>query len=162
MNTEELSQKITNMEAELASMKALVNKPKPVVNYWQPDLNKSESYYYVNQIGNVSTDWANDDSIKRYRIFKTEDEAEKYAEYIKAEETLRKAIAEANKGWVPNWSDTKETKYLIIYDYKRFLLHIEPYYNSKSSPDFMYIINFYNATVLLNSYSKEFKTYLSY
>lgn len=162
MNTQELNQKIANMEAELASMKALVNKPKLVVNYWQPDLNKGERYYCVNQIGNVKTEWANDASIKRYRIFKTEAEAQKYAEYIKAEETLRKAIAEANEGWLPDWSDIEETKYLIMYDYKTLKLKIEAYCNSKSSPDFMYIKNFYKATILQNIYSKELKTYLSY
>ena len=164
MNTTELNQKIANMEAELASMKALVNKPKTVVNYWQPDVSKSEEYYYVNYLGDVESLYAIDTSIKRYRVFKTEAEAGKYAEYIKAEETLRKAIAEANEGWLPNWSDTKETKYLVMYknSYKQQNLAVEPYCYSKISPNFMYIRDFYIALELVKKYEKEFVTYLSY
>lgn len=160
MNTEELNQKIANMEDELASMKALVNKPKPVINYWQPDVSKNERYYHVNYLGGVRFHFANDTSIKRYRVFKTEDEAEKYAKYTKAEETLRKAIAEANNGWLPNWTSSLEVKYLIVLDNSS--LKVYSYGQIKHLPNYIYLNSSKKAKDIINTYEKELRTYLSY
>lgn len=157
----ELNQKIASMEAELASMKALVNKPKPVVNYWQPDVSKNELYYYVNYLGDVESLRASDTSLKRYRVFKTEAEAEKYAEYIKAEETLRRVIAEANEGWLPNWDNKCQDKYGINLEDATTLI-VQSNTRQKHRQTFMYIKSFKLAKYLMEKYEKEFITYLSY
>lgn len=161
MNTNELNQKITNMEAELAEMKTLLNKQTQEINYWQPDVGNFEKYFYVNQIGDIKHNYANATEIKRYRVFKTEEEAKRYAEYIKAEETLRKAIAEANEGWVPNW-DTYEVKYVIGAGFKIKYIKVLTYIEDKLFPNFMYIKSKELAETLMKEYKEEFLTYLSY
>lgn len=161
MNTNELNKKIVSIEAELAEMKALLNKPVQAINYWQPDVVNFEKYFYVNQIGDIKHDCANDNSIKRYRIFKTEEEAKRYAKYIKAEETLRKAIAEANEGWVPNW-DTYELKCVIGAGFKTKYIKVLTYKEDKLFPNFMYIKSKELAETLMKEYKEEFLTYLFY
>ena len=108
---QQLETKISNMERELAEMKKILAVPEPVLTYWTPNTDNYEKYFFVNQIGNIKNDCANDRLISRYRVFKTEAEAFKYAEYIKAEETLKKAIAEANEGWLPDFSNSKQDKF---------------------------------------------------
>lgn len=162
MNTEQLNQKIENMEAELASMKALVNKPKPVINYWQPKPNKL--YWYVNEYNNIKcstttpSEWMENG---HFRVFKTETEAQKYAEYIKAEETLRKAIAQANEGWIPNWSPDSST-YVVGIVQRTDSIEVLAYREAKLSPSFMYIKSIKIANNLIKLYEKEFRTYLQY
>ena len=162
MNTEQLNQKIANMEAELASMKALVNKPKPVINYWQPKPNKL--YWYVNEYNNIKcnttppSEWMENG---HFRVFKTETEAQKYAEYIKAEETLRKAIAQANEGWVPDWS-YGSYKYVVGTTQKTGRIKVLTYGEDKLFPNFMYIKSSSIASNLITLYEKEFRTYLQY
>ena len=160
MNTNELNQKISNMEAELAEMKALLNEPMQAINYWQPSAKDTEKYFYVNHIGQIRHDYANSTTTKRYRVFKTEAEAKEYAEYIKAEETLRKAIAEANNGWLPNWTSSLEVKYLIVLD--KSSLKVYSYGQIKHLPNYIYLNSSKKATDIINTYEKELRTYLSY
>ena len=97
---------------------------------------------------------------KIYRPFKTKEEANRYAEYRKAEEILREAIANANEGWIPDWEDDDEIKYFIyIYNNTLFCDSIKylKYLNS-----FMYIKSVDIAKKLMEKYRKEFITYLSY
>ena len=151
------------MKAKLAEMEALLNQPVQTINYWQPKDNGS--YYYVSYLGEVTYDnyarkYQTDKT--RYRVFKTKIETQKYADYIKAEETLRKAIAEANQGWLPDWSSNQAPKnyvYLCTFTDK---LIIETGTSHKILPTFIYIKSIKLATYLVNTYRKEFITYLSY
>ena len=158
MNKEQLQQQINDMKAKLAEMESLLNQP--TINYWQPEC--KESYYYVNHARRVLKDCARDLNLSRYRVFRTHDEAQHYADYIKAEETLRKAIAEANQGWLPNWNTHIEDKWCI--ELKAGLSDLKEICNKsyKCFPSFMYIKSGKLATYLMNTYRKEFITYLSY
>ena len=160
MNNKQLQQQIDNMKAELAEMEALLNQP--AINYWQPSVLSLDKYYYISTLGTIRTDTANDSDISRYRVFKTETEASHYLEYIKAEETLRKAIAEANQGWLPNWNTHIEDKWCI--ELKAGLSDLKETCNKsyKCFPYFMYIKSGKLATYLMSTYRKEFITYLSY
>ena len=162
MNTNELNQKISNMEAELAEMKALLNKPVQAINYWQPN-ETTPDYWHVSPTRTVlcSSLSPKNDKSPRYRVFKSAEEAEKYAEYIKAEETLRKAIAEANEGWVPNW-DTYELKCVIVAGFKTKYIKVLTFIEDKLFPNFMYIKSKELAESLMKEYKDEFLTYLSY
>ena len=162
MNTNELNQKIASIEAELAEMKALLNKPVQAINYWQPNETTTD-YWHVSPTGTVLCSSLNpkNDKSPRYRVFKTAEEAEKYAEYIKAEETIRKAIAEANEGWVPNW-DTYELKCVIGAGFKTKYIKVLTYIEDKLFPNFMYIKSKELAETLMKEYKEEFLTYLSY
>lgn len=146
------------MEAELASMKALVNKPKSVINYWQPT--KLERFFYLHHTNQVHTALNHYKEDTKYRIFKTKAEAQKYAEYVKAEETLRKAIAEANKGWLPDWTSSLEAKLLIVLDDNKLTVNL--YSKFKQLPSYMYLNSNEKAKDIINTYEKELRTYLSY
>ena len=111
---------------------------------------------------NNTTDTANNPGISRYRVFKTEAEASYYLEYIKAEETLRKAIAEANQGWMPDWNTHIEDKWCITIEAGLSKLSETCVKSFKHHPTFMYIRSGKLATYLMNKYRKEFITYLSY
>ena len=160
MNNEQLQQQINDMKDKLAEMEALLDPP--VINYWQPSVLSLDKYYYISPLGTIRTDTANDSCISRYRVFKTETEASHYLEYIKAEETLRKAIAEANKGWLPDWSTHIEDKWCI--ELKAGLSDLKETCNKsyKCFPSFMYIKSGKISTYLMNTYRKEFITYLFY
>lgn len=159
MNKEQLQQKVANMEAELASMKELLNKPEPTINYWQPK--EGECFYYINPFGEL--DYYYGSSIyTAYRVFKTKSEAQKYADYIKAEETLRRVIAEANEGWLPDWNNSNESKCYICFKTNEDKLSTDWVKFTKNKPSFMYIKNTKIAEQIIADYKKELITYLSY
>ena len=162
MNKENLQKQIEEMKTKLADMEAELNKPEVVINYWQPK--GGEQYYYLDYFSNIGIINRADDggAETRYRVFKTIEEAEKYAEYVKAEETLRRVIAEANEGWLPDWSNDGSLKYKILYRCDLDRLATDSYSVSKLLPNFMYIKSKELAEKLMKEYEAEFKTYLSY
>ena len=162
MNKENLQKQIEEMKTKLADMEAELNKPEVSINYWQP--RTAENLYYVNYLGhiaeaNYTENYQGDKT--RYRVFKTQKEAEKYAEYVKAEETLRRVIAEANEGWLPDWGNCG-TKYVIGFVFKPKYIKVLTYVGDKLFPSFMYINSRELAEKLMKEYEAEFKTYLSY
>ena len=163
MNKENLQKQIEEMKTKLADMEAELNKPEVSINYWQP--RTAENLYYVNYLGHVAEanytenyQWDK----TRYRVFKTKEEAKRYTEYVKAEETLRRVIAEANEGWLPDWSNDDSLKYIILYRYDVGRFATVSYSVSKPLPNFMYIKSKELAEKLMKEYKAEFKTYLSY
>ena len=159
MNKENLQKQIEEMKTKLADMEAELNKPEVVINYWQPD--RFEEYFYILPDNNVCLNSSFDHIGMRYRVFKTRKEAEKYAEYVKAEETLRRVIAEANEGWLPDWN-TYGAKYVIGFVFKPKYIKVLTYVEDKLFPNFMYIKSKELAEKLMKEYEAEFKTYLSY
>lgn len=49
-------------------------------------------------------------------FFETKEEAEEYLEFLKAKEVIK----QDNKGFKPNWNDTRQIKYSCSYDEDRF------------------------------------------
>ena len=163
MNKENLQKQIEEMKTKLADMEAELNKPEVVINYWQPE--EDDDLYYVNYLGNIShsrytRNYQCDET--RYRVFKTKEEGEKYAKYVKAEETLRRVIAEVNEGTILDWHNAEMVKYFINMDIKRDKVCISTCYSLKYLPNFMYIKSEKVAEKLMKEYEAEFKTYLSY
>ena len=160
MNKETLQKQIEEMKTKLADMEAELNKPEVVINYWQPK--GGEQYYYLDYFNIIEIINRADDggTETRYRVFKTWKEAEKYAEYVKAEETLRRVIAEVNGGWLPDWTNDDEYKYVVVLNMDNLKVLI--YEATKYLPNFMYIKSRELAEKLMKEYETEFKTYLSY
>ena len=165
MNKENLQKQIEEMKTKLADMEAELNKPEVIINYWQP--RTAENLYYVNYLGhiaeaNYTENYQGDKT--RYRVFKTKEEAKRYAEYVKAEETLRRVIAEVNEGWLPDWGDWGNcgTKYIIGFVFKPKYIKVLTYVEDKLFPNFMYIKSKELAEKLKLQYDEEFVTYLSY
>ena len=161
MNKENLQKQIEEMRTKLADMEAELNKPDVTINYWQPE--ECERYYYVDFLCIVHKSSYDSTYYKdklRYRVFKTQKEAEKYAEYVKAEETLRRVIAEANAGWLPDWTNNDEHRYVVVLHKDELQAFI--YGATKYLPNFMYIKSKELANNLMKEYGGEFITYLSY
>ena len=82
---------------------------------WIPEV--GEKYYFIDEELNVDWQWFdNDDTdeviFKYNKIFKTEEEAQEYADYLEA----RKEYSyEFSKG---EWEDYKIEKYLMYYNYQ--------------------------------------------
>ena len=131
-----------------------VQKPKEY--FWKPK--EKEQYCYVDSFNSVMSVNYHQDKI--YRPFKTREEAEKYAAYKKAEEILREAIANANEGWTPDFTDNRQENY-FVYIYENDLACYSAKY-SKYFNSFMYIKSYDIAKKLMKKYRKEFITYLSY
>lgn len=156
MNKEQLQIQIEEMKVKLAEMESELNKPEVTINYWQPAYR--DKYYFVTNYGGISEGVRNINGSLN-RVFKTKEEAEKYAEYIKAEETLRRAIAEANEGWIPDFTKEEEKWYVLTDEGE---LKVWRAISSKITHSFLYIKDDSMAYKLLKKYEKEFKTYLSY
>lgn len=161
MNKENLQKQIEEMKTKLDNMEAELNRPEVVITYWQP--RTAENLYYVNYLGyvveaNYTENYQGDKT--RYRVFKTQKEAEKYAEYVKAEETLRRVIAEANAGWLPDWVTYTDIKYIVVLNLGG--LEAFSYSGTKYLPNFIYIKSEALADKLMKEYEAEFITYLSY
>ena len=160
MNKEQLQQQIEDMKNKLVEMEAELNKPEVVINYWQPK--DDEFFYWANHLGGISNNMYNpliqEDKL-RYRVFKTREEADRYTKYIKAEETLKRVIAEANEGWLPDWCGYKSNYIIVLYNNNLKCLYCSDY---KVLPNFMYIKSDILCNKLIKEYEKEFKTYLSY
>lgn len=160
MNKEQLQQQIEDMKNKLVEMEAELNKPEVVINYWKPK--QGDTVYYVTYSGNINDlyykiNYKVDENI--YRVFKTKEEAERYAEYVKAEETLKRVIAEANEGWLPSWGGCVNNYFIRLYNNN---LDYVCYITTKVLPTFMYIKSDILCNKLIKEYEKEFKTYLSY
>lgn len=157
MNKEQLQQQIEDMKNKLVEMEAELNKPEEVINYWKPK--QGDTLYYVTYSGNINTSYNSKVNEKIYRVFKTKEEAERYAEYVKAEETLKRVIAEANEGWLPGWNGSVKNYNIRLYNNN---IDYTYYYTSKLLPTFMYIKSESLCIKLIEEYEKEFNTYLSY
>ena len=156
MNNEQLQQQIDDMKAKLAEMEALLNQP--VINYWQPI--KNERYFYLHPTNQIHTALNHFPENTKFRVFQTQSEAKNYAKYSEAEETLRKAIAAANKGWLPDWNKDHNNYFIQVTVDNRLFYSSESIY--KNIPSFMYIKSAKLAEKLIRDYKNEFITYLSY
>ena len=159
-DNQQLEIKISNMEKELAEMKKILATPEPVSTYWTPK--KYEDYWYVNNSLQVQTLTNSDNLGDRYRTFKTKAEASRYADYIKAEETLKKAIADLNQGWWPDFNNGKQDKFFIYSQIADHKLYIDRWLYHKEQPAFMYMESRDIAESIIAKYQAELLTYFSY
>lgn len=85
---------------------------------WKPECDKN--YWIINGFRVVNSSWDNDNvDYRRYEIgncFKTEKDAEFALEKLKVEAELRR-FAEENNECEIDWTDRKQNKWLICYNY---------------------------------------------
>ena len=164
IDKQQLETKISNMEKELAEMKKILATPEPVSTYWQPN-EITPDYWHISPQRAILCGSLNpkNDKSPRYRVFKTEAEASKYADYIKAEETLKKAIADANKGWWPDFNNNKQDKFCLYLQHNSPVeLYIDSWLYRKEHPSFMYMKSKVIAETIRSQYKDTLITYLSY
>lgn len=91
---------------------------------WIPE--EGEEYYFVDEELNVDWNWFdNDDTdeaiVKYNKVFKTEEEAQEYADYLKARKEYSYEFSKEE------WEDTRIDKYYIYYDYEDNNMGISSY-----------------------------------
>ena len=147
----ELKERITELKKE----------SKPI--WFVPE--KGEIFFYVDTYGNVTWKIAGFDSnkiLEHNQVFKTEEEALDYSEYKKAEVSIKKRIAELNKGWRPDWEKDIQQKYYIFYDNLREILDYDYCYTGQFLPNAFYLKDQKTARQIIYELEEELKLYLRY
>lgn len=133
---------------------------------WFEEIKEPGQIYYVdslggyvskiekNQIAIFPTLIANLKSIGNY--FETEEEAEKYLEYLKA----KAIIKQDTKGFKPDWNNKDEDKYFGEWDFDDEVPHIGLLTNFKQ-PE-IYFKTFEGIKESFKKHPEEWKTYLTY
>lgn len=133
---------------------------------WFEEIKEPEQIYYVdnlggyvskidkNQLAIFPTLIANLKSIGNY--FETEEEAEKYLEYLKA----KAIIKQDTKGFKPNWQDADEDKWCGVWDiiHKEISAHITWY----GQEDSIYFKSKEDIEESFKKHPEEWKAYLTY
>jgi len=113
MTKEEALEKIKELEAYVEG----IDKKKSIFN-----IQKGDKYWYINSEGYVHCSIWNDDDIDLARrdsgnAFITKGEAEKERDKRQALQRIKKTIWEKGYEFEPDWSDTRQDKYFILYDH---------------------------------------------
>lgn len=108
MNRKEYEERIAKLEKELNELKEVKIVDDEFPKYGQ-------AYWFVETDGCVvGTQWCGSgvDSYRKtfLRIFRTDEECERYLE-------IQKAFKEESKNFEPNWKDDNQNKYCLFYDY---------------------------------------------
>ena len=132
MNKEEIMDKISEMENELAQLKEELNKQEePKLGRWKPEY--ADKYYYLDSDGDIYDRKWTDDIVgkKKYKIgnvFKTQEEAQFAIEQLKVLAEL-KEYADDDKEW-----DNSSTHWSIQYTALNGYIEVGYYSNTLSVP----------------------------
>ena len=129
-----LLDRISELEQQLASLKAEAEKEKKENKRWRAD--ESCLYWFVqsNGISNCTYECNRDSDSFRYdthNYFQTEEEAQKYAKVLETERQLKKFADEHND--VIDWSNINQKKWYLYYNYSCYKVGIFSYYWAKES-----------------------------
>ena len=141
----------------------------------EPELPKEFFYVLINKIASVNyfAYSFDEETRQEYRnivekhksvdnYFETEEEAEKYLEYL----TAKTIIKQDTKGFKPNWNDTKQIKYSCSYDEDRFTGYgcVKPVIDETSTKmgALIYFKSKEDIEESLKKHPEEWRKYLSY
>lgn len=131
---------------------------------WFEEVEEPEEYFIINflhlKIIKISTDFFAEWVIENLKslglLFETEEEAEKYLEYLKAKEVIKKDT----KGFNPNWEDKDEDRFMGCWDFKRKRTRFD-YGDAFKTPE-IYFKSREDISESFEKHPKEWKTYLTY
>ena len=156
MSREKLEKQIKDLQADIVLLQKKIDE-LPKINWFQPK--EDDVYYRVSVYGSVSKDFYEStydfDIVKSQLVFKTEEEAIKQSIINKATVRVLKRIAELNEGWLPNWEDNDESKYLIYYHHNYNRLARNSYTFIKHLDDRLYLKNNELSQQLINEMEDE-------
>ena len=120
MNKQELQNEINKTKQYLTNMEKMLSECE--YERWKPKEN--EPYYYIDETLMVSEDEnlnidIDEQRIKVYNFFETEEQAEAEAEKILVRRQLESIAKRMNKGREINWNDDLQSKFYIDYDSKK-------------------------------------------
>lgn len=97
--------------------------PKPKFEVWKPK--EGEQVYFVNLSGQITETQVLKPNISLYRFYKTKEQAIEAHEKAMFNYEVEMFIKEKNEGWVPDYNDSSNNKYRIVYDVSLKRLSIE-------------------------------------
>ena len=119
--------------------------------------------FYKSKVKEINTDhysgWSSLEiaNIKRLGLlFYTQEEAEKYAEYLKAKAIIKQDA----KGFKPNWRDKDEDRFMGCWDFKRKKARFD-YGDAFKTPE-IYFKSREDISESFEKHPEEWKTYLTY
>ena len=129
-----LLDRISELEQQLASLRAEAEKEKKENKRWRAD--ESCLYWFVqsNGISNCTYEHYRDiDNFcyDTHNYFQTEEEARRYAKVLETERQLKKFADEHND--VIDWSNINQEKWYLYYNYSRYKVGIYSHYWAKES-----------------------------
>lgn len=123
MTNEELQQQIEQLEQQIKDLKVKLEEEcfLPYVPYEVEVPDDIDHYYYVDEGGDIKRAFIFNETWveKVYQnglIFKTEEEAEKYYKERILLFKMHKWAEEHSGGWIPDWEDWQERKYIVEHD----------------------------------------------
>ena len=153
--------------------KALVNTNNLTTTLWVEDIENFDEWfeevgdpewvYYINAFGGVidNVRVANLPGVRARlkstgNYFKTQEEAEKYLEYLKA----KAIIKQDTKGFTPDWNDNEQPKHHGYYHAESNSLWRDTQYTNKRST--IYFKSIKDIEESFEKHPDEWKTYLTY
>ena len=132
-NLEELKKQISDLQSKVDKLEN-ESKEEKKGKRWRAKIN--DTYFYINDAGDVDVSHENNDSFDKYRFktrnyFRTEEEAEEYQEIINTYYDLMDLAEELNKGRKIDWNDAGQYKISLYYNYDRDTLRQESIYSYK-------------------------------
>ena len=129
-----LLDRISELEQQLASLKAEAEKEKKENKRWRAD--ESCLYWFVqsNGISNCTYEYYRDiDNFcyDTHNYFQTEEEARRYAKVLETERQLKKFADEHND--VIDWSNINQEKWYLYYNYSGYKIGISNHHWTKKS-----------------------------
>ena len=134
---------------------------------WFEEVKEPKIYFtidfYKSKVKEINTDhysgWSSLEiaNIKRLGLlFYTQEEAEKYAEYLKAKAIIKQDA----KGFKPNWRDKDEDRFMGCWDFKRKRALFD-YGDAFKTPE-IYFKSREDISESFKKHPEEWKTYLTY
>lgn len=152
--------------------KALVNADNLTTTLWSKDIDNFDDwfeeiqelkkYYYIGSMGHIESaeykGWEISLKLRKSigNYFETEEEAEKYLEYLKVKEVIKKDT----KGFKPDWGNKDEAKYYGVWNFDREKIEYFAWDVYKSSDIFFKSIE--DIEESFKKHPEEWKVYLTY
>lgn len=116
-NLEELKQELKKLENKINELE---NKETEEVNKYKRK--RCDEYFYLDSSGELDTEDDYHDSTDNFRYsignyFETEEQVENYKEKLKIEQKLKDIARELNNDEEIDWSEGRQSKYGLYFDY---------------------------------------------
>lgn len=125
----ELKEKIEAIEKEFYEKLNALKQEASKTSYKRTRVEIWEYFFYINYYWDISRyeeEWGSteEDMYNIWNYYRTEEEAEKELNKIKAIVKINDRIDDLNQWWIPNWKDEDEEKYYIFYCHHNHTLWI--------------------------------------
>ena len=136
------------------------NNASEMFDEWFEEVKESKRYYFIGGLGYIGSDTV-DGLTEKYRqelcnYFETQEEAEKYLEYLKA----KAIIKQDTKGFKPNWKNPSQKRFFGYYNLiDKKLCYFNAVENMESK---IYFKSEEDIEESFKKHPEEWKTYIDY